>query len=39
MVQRGYDGSLPLLQQTPLRWGELLPAAAVVTALGALWVL
>lgn len=39
MIQRGYDGNLPLLKHRPLRLGELLPAAAIVTAMGALWTL
>lgn len=39
MMQRGYDGNMPLLRHRPLKWGELLPAAAVVTAMGALWTL
>jgi cobalt/nickel transport system permease protein len=39
MVQRGYDGNIPLLRHRPLRWGELLPAAAIVAAMGALWAM
>ncbi len=39
MVQRGYDGTMPLLRHRPLHWGELLPAAAIVTIMGALWKL
>lgn len=39
MMQRGYDGNMPLLRHRPLKWGELLPAVAVVTAMGALWTL
>jgi cobalt/nickel transport system permease protein len=37
MIQRGYDGNMPLLRHKPLRWGELLPAAAIVAAMGVLW--
>lgn len=39
MVQRGYDGNMPLLRHRPLHWGELLPAAAIVAAMGALWAI
>lgn len=39
MVQRGYDGTMPLLNHKPFRWSELLPAAAIVTAMGVLWTL
>jgi len=37
MVQRGYDGRLPLLQHRPFRTVEVVPAAVVVTLMGALW--
>jgi cobalt/nickel transport system permease protein len=37
MVQRGYDGRLPLLQHRPFRSAEVVPAALVVTLMGALW--
>jgi len=39
MVQRGYDGNMPMLRHRPLHWGELLPAAAIVAAMGALWTI
>src|SRR6185369_4822031 len=39
MVQRGYDGNMPLLRHRPLHWGELLPAAAVIAAMGVLWTM
>jgi len=39
MMQRGYDGNMPLLKHRPLKLVELLPAAAVVTAMGALWTM
>jgi len=37
MVQRGYDGSLPLLQHRPFRFAEVAPAAVVVCLMGVLW--
>jgi cobalt/nickel transport system permease protein len=37
MVQRGYDGAMPLLKHKPLAWSELLPALLVVVVMGALW--
>lgn len=37
MVQRGYDGRLPLLQHRPFRPVEIVPAVAMVTLMGALW--
>jgi len=39
MIQRGYDGNMPMLRNRPLHWGELLPAAAIVAAMGALWTI
>jgi len=39
MVQRGYDGNMPLLRHRPFLRGELLPAAAIVMAMGALWMM
>lgn len=39
MVQRGYDGTMPLLQHTPFKRGEILPAIIIVTALGILWTI
>lgn len=39
MVQRGYDGNMPLLCHKPFSRGELLPAAAIVTLMGILWTL
>lgn len=39
MMQRGYDGTMPLLKHRPLGWMELLPAAALVTAMGVLWAM
>ena len=39
MVQRGYNGNMPLLRHRPFNWGELLPAAAIVAAMGALWTI
>lgn len=37
MTQRGYDGTLPLLQHKPFRLAEVVPALFVVTLMGALW--
>lgn len=39
MMQRGYDGNMPLLKHRPLKWRELLPAAMLVTLMGVLWAL
>ncbi|MBT0663906.1 cobalt ECF transporter T component CbiQ [Geobacter pelophilus] len=37
MVQRGYDGSLPMLKHKPFRLGEVASALLVVLAMGVLW--
>jgi cobalt/nickel transport system permease protein len=37
MVQRGYDGNMPLLRHKPFVWREVLPAAAIVAVMGVLW--
>ncbi len=37
MVQRGYDGQLPLLQQRQLRCGEVLAALSIVLVIGLFW--
>jgi cobalt/nickel transport system permease protein len=37
MVQRGYDGALPLLQYRPLRVGEVLASLLVIAVLGVMW--
>ena len=37
MVQRGYDGNLPLLRHRPLRVGEVALSALFVAAVGMLW--
>lgn len=37
MVQRGYDGTLPLLRHRPFRAGEVAAASLVVAMLGVLW--
>lgn len=39
MVQRGYDGTMPLLAQKPLLWSEVLPVLLLLAAMGALWQL
>jgi cobalt/nickel transport system permease protein len=38
MQQRGYDGTMPLLSQRPLRPGELLCACLIIAGAGALWL-
>lgn len=37
MVQRGYDGTLPIFRHKPLRVGEALPALLLVICMGVLW--
>lgn len=37
MVQRGYDGNMPLLRHQPLKAAELLPAIAILMLMGVLW--
>jgi cobalt/nickel transport system permease protein len=37
MMQRGYDGTLPVLKHRPFKGAELAVATAVLLALGALW--
>jgi len=37
MVQRGYDGNMPLFQSRPFRSSEILLSCLVVTAMGILW--
>jgi cobalt/nickel transport system permease protein len=37
MVQRGYDGTMPLLKHKPFRVGEVALSLAVVICMGALW--
>ncbi|RNC69222.1 MAG: cobalt ECF transporter T component CbiQ [Desulfuromonadales bacterium] len=37
MVQRGYDGTMPLLRHRPFRKGEVLLSAAFVAMMGVLW--
>lgn len=37
MVQRGYDGTLPLLRHRPFRVGEVAAASLIVATLGVLW--
>jgi cobalt/nickel transport system permease protein len=39
MIQRGYDGTLPLLHHTPLRMSELVSAVLAVTLMGVFWAL
>lgn len=37
MVQRGYDGSLPVLQQRPFQAGEVALSVVIVLTMGVLW--
>lgn len=37
MVQRGYDGSLPMLRHKPFRLGEVAASLLVVVGMGVLW--
>jgi cobalt/nickel transport system permease protein len=37
MVQRGYDGTLPLFRHRPFRWGEVAAATLLVASMGVLW--
>jgi len=39
MIQRGYDGNMPLLHHTPLRVGELVSAGLLVTLMGVFWAI
>lgn len=39
LVQRGYDGTMPLLQHSPFKRGEILTAVVVVTFMGFLWII
>jgi cobalt/nickel transport system permease protein len=37
MIQRGYDGDMPLLRQKPFRASEVLGAACIASVIGAVW--
>ena len=37
MVQRGYDGTMPLLKHRPFRRAEVAGAFFIVAAMGVLW--
>jgi len=37
MVQRGYDGQMPLVSQKPVRIVEVVASLLVVVAMGMLW--
>lgn len=39
MIQRGYDGNMPLLKHRPIRSVELFPALFVVMLMGVLWAI
>ncbi|MDD5167256.1 MAG: cobalt ECF transporter T component CbiQ [Syntrophales bacterium] len=37
MVQRGYDGHIPLLRQRPFRFSEVIMSCGVIIVMGVLW--
>lgn len=37
MIQRGYDGDMPMLKQRPFRASEVFGAAVIVSVMGAAW--
>ena len=37
MIQRGYDGDMPMLRHKPFRASELLGAALIISVMGAVW--
>jgi cobalt/nickel transport system permease protein len=37
MVQRGYDGTMPLLKHKPFRVGEVLASTVIVVVMGIMW--
>ena len=39
MVQRGYDGTMPLLKHQPFRAGEVAAAVSAVAVMGIVWML
>lgn len=39
MVQRGYDGTLPLFRHQPLRWAEVAGSLLFVIGMGVMWQL
>jgi cobalt/nickel transport system permease protein len=39
MVQRGYDGTLPLLKQKPFRLGEVALSMTILICMGLIWII
>ena len=39
MVQRGYDGSIPLLKHKPFKPSQVIASALLITAMGYIWTL
>jgi len=37
MIQRGYDGSIPMLKHKPFKAGEIIASAVVITVMGFVW--
>jgi cobalt/nickel transport system permease protein len=37
MVQRGYDGTMPVLQHKPFRTAEVISSVSIIIAMGVLW--
>ncbi|MBI5212783.1 MAG: cobalt ECF transporter T component CbiQ [Nitrospirae bacterium] len=37
MIQRGYDGSMPMMKHKPFRVSEIIASAAIITAMGVVW--
>ncbi|MFN3395570.1 MAG: cobalt ECF transporter T component CbiQ [Thermodesulfovibrionales bacterium] len=37
MIQRGYDGNIPILKHKPFRVSEIIASAAIITAMGVVW--
>lgn len=37
MIQRGYDGSMPMMKHKPFRMSEIIASAAIITAMGVVW--
>ncbi len=37
MIQRGYDGNMPLMKHKPFRASEIIASAAIIAAMGVVW--
>ncbi len=37
MIQRGYDGNMPMMRHKPFRVSEIIASAAIITAMGVVW--